>query len=457
MKAMRTRRPRRALCPTTWPTSSSPPARPGGPRPSPAPTAAPSTCSPTWPAAGSLPKGARASLWTSFSFDVSISEAFAALLSGGCLEIAPDALRADPAAFVSWLAERRIESAYVPPFALPELARRLEGGLKMSLRRTITAVEPVPEALFARIAAAVPGLAVVDAYGPTEATVYCTGYRVDARTAGAGMTPIGVPLANTRAVVLDRRLEPVPVGVPGELAIGGWGLARGYFGRPDATAEKLVPDPGSSGTEPGARGLLGAELGARLYRTGDLVRWRADGQLEFLGRIDRQVKLRGFRIELGEIEAALAAHPAVAEVAVAVLEGHADAGSTPGGAESGARDRRRLVAFLVPAPGARPEELEPAELRAFLARRLPEPMLPNQFVPLAAMPLTPVGKLDRRGLLRLAPDPAAAGEGREAVAPRGEAEAVLAGIWTEVLGLGRRGLRAGVHDNFFELGGNSIL
>jgi acyl carrier protein len=233
---------------------------------------------------------------------------------------------------------------------------------------------------------------------------------------------MGRPVAGTRAYVLDARLEPAAVGVPGELCLGGAGVARGYLGRPDLTAERFLPDP-----------FAGME-GARLYRTGDLVRWLPSGLLEFLGRTDRQVKVRGFRVELGEIEAALAEHPAVREVAVLARE------DQPGD--------RRLVAYVASHP-----EREPAagELRAFLKERLPEHMMPAAFVTLAALPLNASGKIDRRALP--APDAARPALAAAYVAPETPAEEGVAAIWCEVLGIER----VGVHDDFFELGGNSLL
>jgi surfactin family lipopeptide synthetase A len=234
--------------------------------------------------------------------------------------------------------------------------------------------------------------------------------------------PIGRPIANTQLYILDPVLQPVPIGIPGELYIGGDGLARGYLNRPDLTAEKFIPNP------------FGSEPGARLYKTGDLARHRPDGNLEFLGRLDHQVKLRGFRIELGEIEAVLGGHPAVREAVVVVRE------DVPGD--------MRLVAFVVsdqePAPASR-------ELRAFLQAKLPDYMIPSVFIRLDILPLTPNGKVDRRALP--APDQARPAPEDAFVAPRTPVEEGLARIWAQVLGLEQ----VGIHDNFFELGGHSLL
>jgi acyl carrier protein len=234
----------------------------------------------------------------------------------------------------------------------------------------------------------------------------------------AGTPPIGRPLPNTRAYVVDAHLNAVPIGVPGELLVGGVQLARGYWNRPELTAEKFIADP--------------FRPGERLYRTGDLVRYLADGNIEFLGRIDEQVKIRGFRIELGEIESALSQHPAIREAVVLARE------DSPGD--------KRLVAYLV----AKGEAPSASELKEFLARQLPHHMVPSAFVVLQALPLTPNGKVDRRALP--APDGAAyTSPGYEA--PLGEVESALAQIWAEVLMLER----VGRHDNFFELGGHSLL
>jgi amino acid adenylation domain-containing protein len=256
-------------------------------------------------------------------------------------------------------------------------------------------------------------------YGPTETTIWSTAADL---TGSLGVT-IGRPIANTRIFVVDSQENLTPLGVAGELRIGGLGLARGYYGRPDLTAERFVPDAFS-----GHRG----EPGARLYRTGDLARHRPEGDLDCLGRLDFQVKVRGFRIELGEIEAALAAQPGIAQ-AVVVAGGDAH--------------ERRLVAYLVPEEGRTPD---PNALRAALRDRLPEYMVPAVFMPLDHLPLTPNGKVDRRALP--APEPARPGWLQEFVAPRNPTEETLAALWSEVL----RVERVGVHDNFLDLGGHSL-
>ncbi|WP_425555914.1 phosphopantetheine-binding protein [Kitasatospora nipponensis] len=249
--------------------------------------------------------------------------------------------------------------------------------------------------------------------------------RPEANRAGSGAAtlPLGRPVGGTRALVLDADLRPVPVGVPGELCLGGARLARGYHRRPGLTAERFVPDP------------LATDPGRRLYRTGDLVRHRADGVIEFLGRIDQQVKVRGLRIELGEIEAALLRHPAVQQATAVATR------TAPG--------ENRLVGYLV----ARPQATlpDPEALRAHLRELLPEYMIPAQWVTLDAMPLTTSGKVDRKAL----PDPAqAAAHGARAyLAPRDPAEEAVAGFWSELLGV----RRVGVLDDFFALGGHSLL
>ena len=257
-------------------------------------------------------------------------------------------------------------------------------------------------------------------YGPTETTIWSAVHPVNPGVGGLASASIGRPIANTSMYLVDRELRPVPVGVLGELLIGGDGVARGYRGRPDLTADRFVPDP------------WGGAPGARLYRTGDLVRYRDGGILEFLGRLDHQVKIRGFRVELGDVEAAFSAHPAVRQAAVVACE-------DPAGGH-------RLVVYAVFDEG---HTLDVAELRRFLAGQLPEALIPSVFVALDRFPLTPNGKVDRRAL----PAPLTAEASSAEAIPRSALERSIAGIWKEVLQVGTVGL----NDNFFDLGGHSLL
>jgi amino acid adenylation domain-containing protein len=268
-----------------------------------------------------------------------------------------------------------------------------------------------------------PDTALINEYGPTETVVGCCVYRVGRDEVNSGPIPIGRPIANTRLYVVDQNLEPVPIGVPGELYIGGAGVARGYLNRPRLTAERFIPDP------------FGTGPGGRLYRTGDLARWRSDGNLEYLGRVDRQFKLRGFRIEPAEIEEALTRHPAVREAVVVARE------DVP--------DDRRLVVYLTVTEDRRVPSS--SELRRFLRKSLPEPMVPSAFVVLEALPLTANGKVDLRALP--SPEAGIAQPVELSRAPRGPVEEEVASIWETVLGLDR----FGAHDSFFEIGGHSLL
>jgi amino acid adenylation domain-containing protein len=269
------------------------------------------------------------------------------------------------------------------------------------------------------------GDSVWNLYGPTETTIWSTVYQLkrSSPVSQSLIEPIGQPIANTQIYILNSHMQPVPIGVPGELYIGGAGLARGYFNRPDLTADKFIPHPFS--TEPGAR----------LYKTGDLARYLPDGNIEFLGRLDSQVKIRGFRIEVGEIEAVLRQHPTVRESVVSVREQ--------------APTDKRLVAYVIAHPKLDPPTS--GELRSFLKQRLPEYMVPYAFVTLEAFPLTPNGKIDRKALP--APDSSSIASASTFVAPRTPVEEMLAGLWAEVLGIEW----VGIYDNFFELGGHSLL
>ncbi|HEX7240019.1 MAG TPA: amino acid adenylation domain-containing protein, partial [Longimicrobiaceae bacterium] len=365
-------------------------------------------------------------VWTlfhSYAFDFSVWEIWGALLHGGRLVVVPWETSRSPEAFYDLLVREGVTVLSQTPSAFRQLDRAEEArgvAPELALRLVVfggEALEPrTLQGWMERHGGEKPRL--VNMYGITETTVHVTYRPIGWAEVEAGEgSPVGVPIPDLGVRVLDRWGDPVPAGMPGELYVGGAGVARGYLGRPELTAERFVPDP------------FGAEAGARLYRTGDRVRWSAAGELEYLGRLDEQVKIRGFRIEPGEVEAVLGRHPAVREALVAVREG------LPGD--------RRLVAYVV-------SEGEPtsAELRAYLQERLPEHMVPSALVVLERLPLTAHGKTDRRALPAPEQETAAA-----YTAPRTPTEEVLAGIWSDVLGVER----VGSGDEFFELGGHSLL
>ncbi|HVG45647.1 MAG TPA: amino acid adenylation domain-containing protein, partial [Longimicrobium sp.] len=352
---------------------------------------------------------------TSISFDASVWELWTPLAVGARMALLPVHAAKDPDAIARVIEERGVTVVQFVPTLLQAVLRGLPEGASLSPRLVFCGGEPLTAALVAEARARGVG-EVVNLYGPTEATIDSTAYRCgDEDRAPA----IGAPVGNVRVYLLDGAGEPVPVGVAGELYVGGAGVARGYLGRAALTAERFVPDP------------FGSEPGARLYRTGDLGRWRADGTIEFLGRHDFQVKIRGFRVELGEIEARLLEHSGVREAAVLAREDEAG--------------DRRLVAYVVG-----PDSVAVDALRSHLSERLPEHMVPAAFVRLDALPLTPNGKVDRKAL------PAPEGDAyarRGYEAPVGETEAALAEVWSELLGVER----VGRWDHFFELGGHSLL
>jgi non-ribosomal peptide synthase protein (TIGR01720 family) len=348
---------------------------------------------------------------------------FPALVAGGCLHVISEDRALDPQALSEYFCRFPIDILKIAPSHLAALqtASRPE---QLLPRRLLILGGEASRREWVEQLQAMGRCAILNHYGPTEATVGMLTYPVRTGQNGhrAATVPLGHPLPNIQAYVLDRHLSPVPIGVPGELHIGGRGLARGYLNRPELTAEKFIADPFSP------------EPGARLYKTGDVVRYLPDGNLEFLGRTDHQVKIRGFRIELAEVESVLGQHPAVRGVVVTARE------DLPGD--------RRLVAYVVSHPGPTPA---PGELRHFLQAQLPDYMVPSAFVLLDTLPRTPHGKVDRLAL----PSP---NQDRPEVEKRGLAsrtsvEAVLAGIWAAVLKLER----IGIYDNFFELGGDSIL
>nr|WP_227027201.1 non-ribosomal peptide synthetase [Corallococcus soli] len=356
---------------------------------------------------------------TPFSFDVSVWEFFWPLMTGARLVVARPGGHQEPHYLARLMVEERITTAHFVPSMLRVFVEGpgLEG--LTHLRRVVCSGEALPADLVRRAHARLPIAEVHNLYGPTEAAVDVTSWHCP-RTEDLRRVPIGRPVANTRLHVLDRHGQPVPVGVPGELFLAGVQVGRGYWRRPNLTAERFIPDPFS--TTPGAR----------MYRTGDLARWLPDGTVEYLGRVDFQVKLRGFRIELGEVEAVLRQAPGIQEALVLARE------DAPGD--------KRLVGYVVPTG----DGLELDAVKAFAAKQLPDYMVPSSWVRLPSLPLNANGKVDRRALP--APEVPSASE-RRAQAPRNELEAALVAIWAEVL----RVEGVGIDDNFFELGGHSLL
>jgi amino acid adenylation domain-containing protein/non-ribosomal peptide synthase protein (TIGR01720 family) len=356
---------------------------------------------------------------TPMSFDVSVWEFFWPLCFGACLVVAPPGAHQDPHALLQLLLQHDITVLHFVPSMLRAFLDTPGGEVCGSLRHVICSGEALPLSLQERFFA-LRETPLHNLYGPTETSIDVTAWTCVPGWEKSSV-PIGRPLANTRIYLLNAAFQAVPVGVVGEISIGGIGVARGYWQRPDLTAERFLPDPFSG------------RAGARLYRTGDLARYLADGTLEFLGRLDQQVKLRGFRIELGEIEATLLAHPSVQDAAALLRE------DTPG--------EKRLIAYLIQREQS---ALREQEVRTYLQQRLPEYMVPAAFIFLQTFPLTANGKLDRRQF----PAPewkAVATQGY--VGPATLSEDILARIWAEVLGIEQ----VSTHANFFEIGGDSIL
>ncbi|MEW6074536.1 MAG: amino acid adenylation domain-containing protein [Planctomycetota bacterium] len=356
------------------------------------------------------------------SFDASVLDIWGGLLHGGCIVPFPERVPS-VALLRREIAAHAINTLFLTTALFDTIVDEAPDILA-AVRQVATGGEAMSLAHLRRQQELLPYLRVTNCYGPTEASVIATRWHAPCPLpAGLATAPIGTPIGNTTCYVLDEAQHPVPIGIPGELCLGGPGVALGYLGRPELTAERFVPDP------------FTREAGARLYRTGDRARWRPDGNLEFLGRDDDQVKIRGHRIELGEIEATLGRSPEVRQALAVAIDEERGGG-------------KRLAAYVVPAPGAKPT---PASLAAYLRARSPEYLVPAAFVVLDALPLTAGGKVDRRAL----PAPAAAAETAAAdrVAPRNEIEEILAAQWAEVLELPR----VGVHDDFFRLGGHSLL
>ena len=360
------------------------------------------------------------------SFDAATFEIWGALLHGAQLVGITKDVALSPLEFATQIRKQGITALFLTTALFNQLASEMPW-IFDSLKNVLFGGEAVDPRWVRKVVENFAPKRLLHVYGPTESTTFSTWYLVEDVPEDTLTVPIGRPISNTEAYVLDKYMQPVPVGVLGELYIGGAGLARNYLWRPELTAQHFVPHPFS------------AEPGARLYRTGDVVRFRADGNIEFIGRTDHQVKVRGYRIELGEVEAALLTHPLVKEVVVAINHNSAP--------EHHAAEPK-LVAYIVPVQG---EILTASQLHVYLRERVPDYMIPANFVMLGQIPLTANGKVDRRAL------PQVDGERPQLeqayVEPRTKAEEVLASIWAEVL----RVERVGVFDNFFELGGDSIL
>jgi amino acid adenylation domain-containing protein len=364
---------------------------------------------------GIAEEGAVFAAVSALSTDLGNTSIFPSLLGGGTLHLVSPAESIDGALFAAYLEAHPIDVLKITPSLLRALVAGAEVESVLPRRWLVLGGEALSWQFVDRLTRAGATCRILNHYGPTETTIGTCTFEPGAGERHGDTVPVGAPLSGTRAYILDRALRPLPAGIPGELAIGGAGVARGYVGRPDQTAASFPADPvGGAG---------------RIYRTGDRARALPDGNIEFLGRLDDQVKIRGYRVEPGEIEAALALHPSVRECAVV--------------ARKGADDELELVAYLVGG------DASPEELQSFLRESLPAYMVPQRFARLDALPFTPSGKIDRRAL----PDPGESDRAVEYVAPRTPLEEGLAEIWQELLGVER----VGVNDDFFALGGHSLL
>ncbi|HGM6676360.1 TPA: amino acid adenylation domain-containing protein [Serratia marcescens] len=354
------------------------------------------------------------------AFDASTMEVWAALLNGGALVVIAPEVMMEAERLAAELQRHRITTLFLTTALFNQYVHSISGALAQ-LKYLISGGEKEDPGAYARLLQERGPVHLIHAYGPTETTTFATTARIE-QAEGEARLPIGKPIGNTRAYLLDARGRPVPMGAVGELHIGGVGVALGYLNRPELTAQRFLSDP------------FNPVGGGRMYRTGDLARYLPDGSLEYQGRCDQQIKLRGFRIEPGEIEVQLAASPWVREAVVQVCS---------------TEHHPRLVAWIVPTADVDRSALQ-GQLRVYLSERLPEYMVPSAYVWLDALPLTANGKLDRRAL----PEPERAAVGiREYAAPQGETETTLARVWCELLEIGQ----IGRHDNFFELGGHSLL
>ncbi|NET65458.1 MAG: amino acid adenylation domain-containing protein [Moorea sp. SIO1G6] len=353
------------------------------------------------------------------AFDASVEEIWPCLSAGACLHLVNSETILSPEALRDWLVSKKITISFVPTPLLENLCS-LEWPLEAELRIVFTGGDKLRQYPSATLP-----FRVFNIYGPTENTVATTSGLVVSGQGGSITPPIGKPISNTKVYILDRNLQPVPIGVAGELHIGGDGLAIGYHNRPELTAEKFIVNP------------FDKSQATRLYKTGDLGRYLPDGNIEFIGRIDHQVKIRGYRIETGEIEATLTQHNTVKETVVLATEDNSG--------------NKSIVAYIV-LESETPEVSETEQIdkvKQYLKGQLPEYMIPSRFIPLSQLPLTPNGKVDRKALP--APDLAISAS-TEFVAPETETQKVLAEIWAEVLGIEQ----VGIHDNFFDLGGHSL-
>ena len=370
-----------------------------------------------------LPAGASFATVSTFAADLGNTAIFPALCTGGCLHIVSQERATDPKALAEYFGRHPIDCLKIVPTHLASLLTSKASDSIISHQCLVLGGEAASWDLIEKIHLEAPNCRILNHYGPTETTVGVLTYPVSSKLASynSKTVPIGRPIANTQVYILDRHQQPVPIGVPGELHIGGASLARGYLNRPDLTTEKFINQ-------------FNDIINTRLYKTGDLVRYLSDGNIEFLGRLDRQVKIRGFRIELSEVETAIAQHSAVRETVVVARE------DIPG--------HKYLAAYIV---FNQKEALTSSTLRDFIKKKLPSYMVPGAFVMLNALPLTPNGKVDHQALPT--PDTACQELETNFVAPRTRQEELLARIWCEVLHL----QQVSIHDNFFSLGGDSIL
>ncbi|MCW8930409.1 MAG: amino acid adenylation domain-containing protein, partial [Gammaproteobacteria bacterium] len=377
--------------------------------------------------------GEQHTLWTSISFDVSVYEFFSALTTGGTIHLLPESIRLDANLVFDYLSIHNISSTYLPPFFLSQYNQWLKNNPgKSVLKRMLVGVEPIVETLLIEIQKNVPGLQIINGYGPTEATICCTLYPVNSEQPSSLInTPIGKPVDNCQIYLLDEQGKPVPVGVNGEITIGGSGITHGYWNKPELTDEKFIVNPYS-------------DKQGKLYRTGDMARYLHDGNIEFIGRTDAQVKLRGYRIELGEIESQLRGLTEIKESVAIIYQDN-----TLSDTSSKSDEARRLIAYVTLEEGAL---FDQNEVKVNLSKYLPDYMIPVSIIALDKFPLSPNGKIDKNAL----PEPDI--EQVEYIEPQTETQIVLGNIWSDILHKdSNEPGNIGIKDNFFEIGGHSLL